>query len=199
MLLLTFILCIILQLHNQFVDYNLIVMYMSFLIGVFIRRRLSISYISWLQVSLIGILFAFLLTGWDVEYWSIPNVYETDQATFIQEYPYKVGYKVFCGVSGAVFFMFLFSKMFKNVNITGSWMSKWIASVGRDTLALYCTHAILLEVFLTHLKLGKWFSEYVFDLIIAPVFTAIMIYILQLLIHRMEANKYLRYYFFGKL
>lgn len=199
MLLLTFILCIVIQLHNQFVDYNLIVMYMSFLIGVFIRRRVSLSDISWLHVSFIGLLFAFLLSGWGVEYCSIPNFYDTDHATFIQDYPYKVGYKILCGVSGAVFFIFFFSMMFKNVNITDSWMWKWISSVGRDTLALYCTHAILLEVFLTHFKIGKWFNEYAFDLIVAPLFTAIMIYILQLLIHRMEENKYLRYYLFGKL
>lgn len=194
--------CVVIQLNNSFLNYNLIVMYISFLVGVLLRKKLGNSLqIPWLFIAFLCFSFIFFIYGWNAAFWSIPSVYSEPIDDFVIEYSYKVGYRVCIGVVGALFTIFLFSKLFFNIGNIGNSKRRspqWLASVGRDTLALYCSHSLLLEVFLFRFKIGKWFSEYEFDYVVAPILTFCMIIFLQFLIRMMERHKLLRYYFLGK-
>lgn len=199
LLLLTFLICVFVQVHNKFIDYNLTVMYLSFLAGVFIRRHIDFQKINWIPIFVLFLLFLILLSGWDRSFWHIPYLPDATNIDIFYDYGYKIGYRVAVGLSGALFFVFLFYIVFRRYSIGQDFISKWLLSVGRDTLGLYCAHLLFLEVFLFRFKIGKWVNELVFDLIIAPLIALVMIICLQFLLHMIEKNKVLRLYFLGKI
>lgn len=199
LLLLTFLICVFVQVHNKFIDYNLTVMYLSFLAGVFIRRHIDFQKINWIPIFVLFLLFLILLSGWDRSFWHIPYLPDATNIDIFYDYGYKIGYRVAVGLSGALFFVFLFYIVFRRYSIGQDFISKWLLSVGRDTLGLYCAHLLFLEVFLFRFKIGKWVNELLFDLIIAPLIALVMIICLQFLLHMIEKNKVLRLYFLGKI
>ena len=129
--------------------YYLQIMYPCFLCGMFLRMKDS-----WWQKNVIslsvlfGIVFIILLCFWDKSFWDYANI--NLKSLFVGKghyslvFAYRELYRIFIGIVGACFFVFLFYLLFNRseqaryLDICSDW--------GRYTLDIYILQSIVLEV-----------------------------------------------------
>lgn len=192
----TYTFCILLQVCLPNMDFNLIVMFPSFILGAFVRSRDIVKSVTWKRIIPLFVAFVLMMMYWDNTYWEIPRLLHDDLSQHVLlEYTMKYLFKIIIGLLGSLLFLFVFCRLFGKITDNNS-MTHIFVSVGRNTLALYCVHAVIFDL-VPLKKVGGVFSDIVFWILIAPIITIVLVILLQRITKYLQINKKLSLYFLG--
>lgn len=197
------VICVVLTLVlSQYVCiFNINIMYPCFIAGVLVRiyydgfKRHAL----WMLV-VSGAVWLTMLVAWDATYWDVPevrnrwfvNILDVPTATVV-----RLMYRLSIGLAGGVFFISLAEYVF------GRWgrrsgVINWMSVNGRETLGIYLFQTLLLEKILPAVVEVRFSETWIFDFVVTPVISVVVLVVCLLLIRLTNMYVYTRYLILGK-
>ena len=183
---------------SQFIaSHNICVMYPAFITGVFLNRHNNIL-LSTRTICISFTIYIVQIMIWDASFWPIPNmcdVIQTRSLTPIYNYLYKGVFRIFIGISGSIFFISIFTKIFRGRN---SRQICYVADWGKYTLEVYILQSFILETiawrFINFDNNDFTITHFVYT----PLLSGILLFILVKFAKITHQSKILSYYLWGK-
>lgn len=186
--------------HIPYFTTNIDIMYPCFVVGILIKVYWDkINENSKTIAIVTGIIFATMLLFWSKEFW---------QPTYAMLYKLKAGeiavgfylayirlYKLAIGIFGSIFFITLFNTCMSVINNT---VIKTLSTYGEHTIGVYILQTFILETILPQYLNFDNTNSFIFNFIIVPVLSALILILCTCLSMALGRNKYTALLFLGK-
>ena len=179
--------------------YYINLMFPSFVVGALINRYFNyFKQHAILIFAVSSLLFVVLQFGWDERFLSVkPRELWSALPTvkFIQEFSYIRIYSLLIGLSGTIMFIAMFeysSRFIKSTSIGDK-----IINIGKQTLGIYIFQTFILETILAEFLKFDNIDFWIFNLILAPFVSLIVLFISLGLIKLINLNKWTSFLFLG--
>lgn len=189
---------------SQFIGYYRIPsMYPCFVLGALLNRYFDIlKKYSRIIFLLSACVFAILLFGLrkEIYVYSIENF-----NNLVKDLPfhspnfvkiYTRAYKLIIGLAGTLMFVSLFEYLSRNIKQTK--LGDKIVSSGQYTLGIYIFQTFILEILLAQLLDFSTMNIWVFNLVIAPLISIVVLFICLSITKLVKMNKYIAFLFLGE-
>jgi hypothetical protein len=166
-----------------------------FFTGIFIKEYYDF-FKKYVTVILIGsaVIFGLCLPFWRGEYYGVfLKLFSFQTLEFNFSDVFKGLYRIVAGVAGSVFFLTLFSKIYKE-NI----IFKHLGSYGQYTMEIYILQVIIIETILTRVIDFPDIDIWLYSLIITPVIAVVVFLFCVAVIKIIQKNKYVNLLLFGR-
>lgn len=189
--------------HIYRIDYfttNIEIMYPCFIAGIAIRNYWDKIMEHSKSISAITmIIFIILLIFWSKEFWTptYPILYKLKAGELAEVFylAYLRSYKIFIGLTGSLFFITLFHSLIGN---TKNKTIIHICRYGEYTIGIYIIQTFILETLMRRFINFDDANCYMFNLVIAPVLSILVLAISTYLSILLNRNKYSAFLFAGK-
>jgi hypothetical protein len=190
--------------HMRYVHYfttNIDIMYPSFVVGILIKEHLIFFKQQSKSIMIVaGIIFGGMLLFYDKEFWqSTHNLFYELKAMNLDEAFYLIYirfYKLAIGVAGSIFFIALFYRFFNNNRLNKAIDA--MCDMGKYTLGIYVIQFIFLEeLVLSRIINFDGTNFWIFNLVIAPFLSVVILVMCTLVVRLIEKNKILAFLFLG--
>ncbi len=186
--------------HIPYFTTNIDIMYPCFVVGILLKTYWDRIQANSRSIAIVtGIIFVVMLLFWGKEFW---------QPTYAMLYKLKAGeysegfylayirlYKLAIGISGSIFFTTLFHLCISGTN---SSTIKSLCAYGKYTIGIYILQTFLLETFLRHYLDFDNVNSWVFNLLIAPLLSILILVLCTYLSKILDRYKYTAFLFLGK-
>ncbi len=182
--------------------YKLNQMYPCFLCGVFLYRYSDSILKNWKLVTIVSTIIYIILVVCLSDYDFIPiskikkELLSGNFSVLFDLFLTQL-YSIGIGVSAAISLVALFYGFINRLSKRNKVITT-LSTVGKYTLAIYLIQTLLLEKIAAQYININEISESIFNLIITPIFSAIIIYMSMCIAHFIELDKTLSYYLLGK-
>ena len=177
--------------------YKLNLMFPAFMCGFLMKKTGFLDnkkHTGWISILLLTLVFSILIWFYDAHILNTPNrmlsIIQSNSINVWMDYFYKILYRVFVGISGALIVIILFYKYLRNVNGV-------ICQIGQKTLGIYLIQGLFLERLLPHIYRYEG-GAFLFDVVIAPLLSIIILVGCYYLVLLIEKNKSLSVVLLGK-
>lgn len=180
--------------------FNVSNMYPCFLVGMVLNKNVSLLKDKSKVLFLISfIFFLVMLCFWDKSFWQIPDIrtalYDKDlNSTFL--YFYRRFYRIIIGFAGSLTFISLFYFLFEKKGT--SKIMDMCYECGQYTLGIYMLQSIIIETIMTRYVVLDNLGFVVFNFIVAPILSILVLVICVKLIKYIQKNKVLTLLLIGK-
>lgn len=190
------------QYFNGYLRYQLDVMYPSFILGVYINKKLNwIVSNSKLIISISGIIFLVMLFFWDASFWKFPYFHDIETGKLSFENTslilFRRLYRIIIGLAGTLFFISLFE--FFSHYFVSSKISDKIIKFGRLTLGIYIFQIFLLEELLRNYLNFDGTNFITFNFVIAPLISIAVLLVCVFIIQTIRKYKILNLFLLGSI
>lgn len=168
-----------------------------FLLGVFMKNRFHQLIKNSTSIVIIsGLIFIILLLFWKGSYTiyatGFPSLFSLRTFRFNLTNIDIAAFRLLIGIAGSLFFFFLFAKLYRP-NLIFLWLKK----VGSQTLAIYVVQSLILESLINdHVDFARA-NTWIYNLVITPVITCLVILLCIRIIKIANRNKWSRFILFG--
>jgi fucose 4-O-acetylase-like acetyltransferase len=166
--------------------------------GIFFKKNYESIFSHGKQYLILsGILFLIGLIFWKARYIiyvsDFPKIFDLPSLTFHFENLHISLFRLVVGLSGSVFFVFLFGRLYrKNV------FFKLLEHIGIYTLAIYILQTVILEHLANRLIDFSGVNLYIYNWVITPLISVLIAAICIGLIKLISANKKIEFALFGR-
>lgn len=174
------------------------IMYPCFITGILLKRYYSvIRQYSLVAMILLLLLFSlFYLFLWEADMLKTHYFFVEHDSVFGTLYVRIV--RIIIGIVGSSFLILLFDKLFKSSdNQKENWGVKTGSAIGKGTLGIYILQDIIVVGLISKIPGIKIFDEYLFSLVIAPVFSLIVLWICYKTVRIIKRNDRAAFYLLG--
>lgn len=180
-------------------------MYPAFLVGAYLythKEYIEEHSLSIFFVSLISYLVLFSFDDYKMFSYPVLRLHQYLLSPEIGLYLSVQAYFIALGISGTLTVISLFigterilnNKKSRHRAKIGEYMSRW----GSQTLGIYLIQAILLEHLMMKTLNFSHISWNLFNLVIAPIISILVVILCLTIVHWMRKNSFLRIYFLGE-
>lgn len=172
------------------------IMYPCFILGFILsNHRLFWDAHKKIFAAIFGIVWVFLLLFFDERFWQIPPLTLARSSPLFYEYWFKIGYKLIIGIVGSLFFfsLFLSSKVLAD-NVKKKPIIQYI---GKNTLGVYLIQTLIIEKILMHYLKFDGLNFWVFNFIVTPMISLVVLFICIGIIRLLKKNRWLSLLFLG--
>lgn len=186
--------------HIQYFTTNIDIMYPCFVVGILIKRYWNRIKENSRSIAIVtGIIFAVMLFFWGKEFWqpTYAMLYKLKAAEYSEGFylAYIRLYKLAIGIAGSIFFITLFHLCISRIN---SSRIKSMCAYGKYTMVIYILQTFILETFLRQCLEFDNVNSWVFNLLIAPLLSILILVLCIYLSKILDNNKYTAFLFLGK-
>ena len=186
--------------HIPYFTTNIDIMYPCFVVGILLKTYWDRIQANSKSIAIVtGIIFAVMLLFWGKEFW---------QPTYAMLYKLKAGeytegfyltyirlYKLAIGISGSIFFITLFHLC---ISATHNAIVKKACTYGEYTMGIYILQTFVLETILAQYINFDNVNSWVFNLLIAPLLSILILTLCTYLSKILDRYKYTAFLFLGK-
>ena len=178
--------------------YKINQMYPCFLMGVFLNENIVLVKKSKNTLGLISaVLFFVMLLFFNGDFWYFPTKeikkalieYHSFDWFAIASYCYKFGYRMVIGLMGALFFFIFFEYAAAKIDKTP--LGERLCTYGRETLGIYLLQTFILEIALSKILNFDEVNIWLFNFVIAPVISVIVLCICLWMIKQIRKSQVL--------
>ncbi len=173
------------------------VMFPAFMLGYYIRKahlletNIKLTRLLWILLPVFCVLACF----YDGHYFNSPNnmagiIKEASLNTWLM-YIAKTAYRIVIGICGALAVVLLFN------HFCSAMKDNYVCKIGKETLGIYILQTVILEVVLRQ-YITYYGNQGVFDYLIAPVASLIMMIICYALTIILTKNEFTKRWLLGK-
>lgn len=174
-------------------------MYPCFLFGMLINSFWNLIKDHATLIALIsGLLFIIMLSFWDDSFWRIPSggVYPLHNMEQLINFSWQFYYRLFIGLLGSLFIITTSEWLCRKLPASKS-ISR-MSRIGQNTLGIYLIQTVIIE-----LLLWRWFNfdnidSWIFQLIVAPLFSLVVMTTCLVCIQIIRKSKYAALIFLGE-
>lgn len=162
-------------------------MYPDFILGYFISKHyITLKRHAGWSTIFSGLVFLIMLIYWDESFWIYGE----------KPHIWYFSYRLFIGMAGTVFFISLFEYILPQIKLgkIGTYISKW----GTYTLGIYILQTFILEIVLAHFIKFDRSNFYIFNFVIAPCISFLVLLICVAIIDIVLRNATLSFLLLGK-
>ena len=169
-----------------------------FWVGIYLKDNYqSISKYAKQILIILGIIFSICLFFWDGNY----TMYATKFEELLKIQPLRFNFtnidisvfRFFIGLCSSLFWFMLFNVIYKNNNFF-----IYLGKIGISTLAIYLLQKLILESFIGSIIDFPDMNIWIYDLIVTPLISLVVLGICMGIIKITQKNKYAELFLFGK-